>query len=64
MRKNKSIITNGEVNNSIILNLCTQKRDLRFERIKLVEHKRNLGKQIYTISLKIEEIEKEIEKRL
>jgi len=62
--REKTILSTKEFNTSIILNLLKQKRDLKFERLKLVEQKRNTGKLIYNLSLKIDGLEKEIEKKL
>jgi hypothetical protein len=62
--REKTILSTKEFNTSIILNLLKQKRDLKFERLKLVEQKRNTGKLIYNLSLKIDSLEKEIEKKL
>lgn len=62
--REKTILSTKEFNTSIILNLLKQKRDLKFERIKLVENKRRIHKEIYNLSLKIDGLEKEIEKKL
>lgn len=64
MPREKTILSHEEFNNSIIINLLKQKRDLKFERIKLVEQKRIIHKNIYNLSLKIDGLEKEIEKKL